>query len=197
MPMLDSEGFTEVAMDPNSGDDKLWVRFHVMPLQNQEKSAAAGRPIYEDKEFIEIRAPGDNTSVILRVADEFDKRRFARRYSDWKAGRSQEAAEGTPLSVVPWLSPAQREELAFYHVRTVEHLANLADSNAQGFPGIQNLKQKAKEFLAAAAGAAPVTKMQAELDERDKEIAALKRQLDEQASLLTEVRKALPVSKRG
>jgi hypothetical protein len=53
---------------------------------------------------------------------------------------------GTPLKVAPFLTESQVEELAFFKIRTIEQLADLADSN-MNFMGAQMLKQSAKKFI--------------------------------------------------
>lgn len=160
-------------MGGTNGDERLRVRFSIRPLENPDKSVEAGRPIFEDREFIEIMIPGNRDHVINRVVRDEDKVRFAKQYQHFKAGVSDESLSGTPLSAWPGITRAQAEELAYFHVRTVEQLANMDDANAQKFMGINALKTKAKLFLEAAAGNAPAVKLQAELDARDAKIAAL------------------------
>lgn len=185
----DYEGFTELAHNPDAGDERLYVVFRVMAVENHAKSADAGRPIYEDKECIEVRIPGDKDNIIIREATERDKQRFHKHYRAFKDGQG-ELQIGTPLAAVPWMTRSQVEELAYFGVKTVEQLANLGDgTRAAGLGGIQGFKQRAKDFLAAAAGAAPAEKLRAELEQRDNEIALLKHQQDEMAAAIAELRK--------
>jgi predicted RecB family nuclease len=100
---------------------------------------------------------------------ENDKIRFPRHYERFQAGQKEQNI-GTPLSVVPWLTPSQIEEFKFFKIMTVEQLANLIDNVGGKFMGAKQFKQKAKEFLPAAAGQAPLVQMQAELDKRDSRI---------------------------
>jgi hypothetical protein len=63
----------------------------------------------------------------------------------------------------------------------VEALAELSDASAARFMGIQILKQKAKTFLEAAAGNAPLERMQGELKSRDDQIATLTKMVEDQS----------------
>ncbi|HZH06909.1 MAG TPA: hypothetical protein VEY69_09565, partial [Lautropia sp.] len=107
----------------------------------------------------------------------------------WKAGQQDTAVTGTPLSMVPWLTRSQVEELAYFKVKTVEHLAAISDANVSSIGPIQALKQRAIDFLKAAAGAAPLEQLRAELSEKDTQIEAMKRQLKEQGDAIAELRK--------
>lgn len=186
MIQSDAEGFTQLALT-QSGDERLYVVFTLHPVQDPERTAAEGRPIFMDAEYVQIQAPGDR-DVIHRPATDRDRQRFPKQYAAFKAGTA-EAVIGTPLSAVPWLTRAQVEELGYFGVKSVEQLAGMADAHAQRFTGIQALKARAKDFLAAAAGEAPALKLRAELAERDNEIASLKRQLQEQAEAIAEIKR--------
>ena len=151
--------------DRNFGDEKLLVRFHVEPRQNQLKTEEEGRPIYDDVVYITIRVPGNKQSVIIRPARAKDKLRFAEHWRLYEQKGVEEYVSGTPLEAWPALSTSQIRELEYFNVRTVEQLAGMNDSDAQGFMGMNLLKTKAKTFLEAAAGGAPLEKLQAQLDE--------------------------------
>ena len=134
----------------HNGDETLLVRFYLHPKQNRVKSEAEGRPIFEDTDYIEIMQPGNKDSIIKRPATEMDKQRFAEHYRKYEARQSQDHIEGTVIDQAPFVTRAQVEELKFLNIRTVEQLAGLSDSNAQGIMGIQALKQKAKDWLESA-----------------------------------------------
>ena len=142
-------GLTSMAMNNGryNGDDTLLVRFYSHPKQNEAKSKAEGRPIFEDTDYIEIMQPGNKDSIIRKPAGELEKNRFPEHFRKYEARQSQEHIEGTVIDEAPFVTRAQVEELKFLNVRTVEQLAGLSDSNAQGIMGIQALKQKAAKFL--------------------------------------------------
>src|SRR6266481_6333615 len=63
----------------------------------------AGRPIFDEVEHIRIIAPGGKDNINDRPVTLADKRRFPRQYAAFKAGQSQIAASGTPLTEVAWV----------------------------------------------------------------------------------------------
>jgi len=164
-------------MGPRLGDEVLLVKFFLEPVQNKAKSKEEGRPIFEDKEFVQIMVPGDKDSVVIRQAFEADKARFPQHYAAFK-NKTGDILEGTPLSAWPMVTRAQVEELAFFNVRTVEQLAGMADAQAQKFMGIKQLQSLARVFLEDAGKKAPLMKMQKDLEERDATIVAMQKQMD-------------------
>jgi hypothetical protein len=182
--MREVDGFQT---DPREGH--LLIRFDTRAKENKEKSAQEGRPIFEELEYIEIIIPGERDSVHRQVREE-DKQKYKRQYADWKEKRSDASVVGTPLAMWPVVSKSEIEELAFFNIKTVEQLANVSHSNAANHRGFVTLKQKAADFLAAAAGQAPLTKMRAELDERNSTIEALQRQVKELSDKFEQLNKS-------
>jgi len=158
-------------------DSRLNVKFYLDAIQDDAKSAEEGRPIFTERLMISIAVPGQ-ADCVKRPAWDADFRRFPKHYEAFKAG-TQEAETGTPLKMWPVMTVSQVAELAARGVRTVEQLANMADVDAQKFMGLNSLRQKAKDFLEAAKGAAPLTAMRAELESRDAQIASLQAQMTE------------------
>lgn len=181
---------TKMAFDQQNGvrqedeDKRLLVLFSIRPHQNKEKSLLEGRPIYDEREFVTIMVPGDKDTVIDRPATDMDKDRFSRQYAAFKNKNSQEAASGTPLKAMTFLTAGQIKELEFFNCHTVEQLADLADNHAQRFMGIQQLKRMAQDFLRAAKEQAPLTAMRAELDQKDQELSEAKAAINELAERL-------------
>ena len=183
-------GLTDYAMNEHNrqkGDENLYVKFFIHPLQNKEKTLEEGRPIYEDKEFVSIMVPGDKHNIVTREVRRSDYQRFPKQYQNFK-NDNEELIDGTPLEKWPLISPAQVLEMKFFNVRTVEQLAGLNDSTAQQFMGINLLRSRAKEYLIAAKEAAPITQLQGELSKRDEEIEALKASVAEMAKELKKVK---------
>lgn len=152
-----------------AGDSKLYAQFFSKPVKNLFLSEEAKRPIYENTDYVKIMIPGDKLNINIRPATDEDKFRFTRQYQAYLKNASQET--GTPLSQVPFLNEAQVEELKFFHITSVEALANLNDNIAQKFMGMQSFKQKAQEYLKKASDTAG--------DTRDKQIAELQAQVAE------------------
>jgi len=166
-------GMTQAAMrehDRHIGDENLYVQFFTHPMQDKEKTLEVGRPIFVDTEYIRIMVPGDKGNVIMRPVREEDKARFPKQYLAFQ-NQEEEILEGTPLDKWNFVSAAQVEELKYFGIRTVENLANVLDTHAQKFMGIQLLKQKAKEYIEATSTDAPIAQLQAQVAERDNTIA--------------------------
>lgn len=133
-----------------------------------------GRPVYSEKEFVRIIKPGDRDSVLEVPLDEDYKKRFFPRYRLWKE-KGDEALSGTPLKEVPFINSAQREEFAFFGVRTVEQLVSLSDTVKQHFMGINALIAKAQAWLdATTGGSSAIARLQADAEAKDGELAALR-----------------------
>jgi len=175
-------GMTEQAMQGNQnryrGDETLLVKFFKHPRLNSTKSAEAGRPIWEEVDYIQIMQPGNKDSIIQRPATEMDLHRFAEHYQKYvaRSKADDDAVEGTLLAEWPGLSRAQCEELRYFNIRTVEQLASVSDSNAQGILGINLLRQRAQNYLKAAnneAGALALEEANAKIAHLQKQVEAL------------------------
>lgn len=175
--------FQHAEKDNTGIDSKLMVRFWVEAHQDEAKSAAEGRPVFEDVDYIEIASPGDRSNIVQRPIEQDDIARFRRLYESWKAGQSTDGVVGTLLREVPWVSRSQVEELAYFKVRTVENLAALPDSALGSFgPGVGALRERAKAYLRDAKAQAPMAELNKRLEERDAQIAALREQVAELAA---------------
>ena len=163
-------------MPRHAMDKKLYVNFYVRPVMNSFKSAQEGRPIFDEVDFIRIIIPGDKNNVVDTKVTEEHKVRFESQYGKFKKNQEQ-AITGTPLEVWPLMTVGQVAELKALNIHTVEQLADLPDGLAQRIMGSHALRAKAKTFLEAAAGDAATTRLQAELETRDNEIALLKEQM--------------------
>lgn len=159
----------------NKGDDALLVRFFMDLMQDQAASKKEGRPIYKEVEWIDIRIPGNKDNVVVRPVREADKSRFPRHYEMFKrrVEGSREELVGTPLTLWPVVTVTQVKEFEYFNIRTVEQLAAIPDSAAQKFPGINQLKQKAADYLEMAAKKAPLAQMRNKVEELTEMVARL------------------------
>lgn len=175
MPTADFEmNFEDGQQD--EADKRLLVKFSIVPAHCEFESIQQGRPVFRDEEVISIMTPGSRDTVTSLVDDNY-KRRFAKQYAHFKAGRELKES-GTPLSALVWLSPAQVMELNAVNCHTVEQLAGMSDQDSQKFMGHHAIKQRAQKYLDLAKEAAPMLKLQQELETRDDIIANMKKQLD-------------------
>jgi hypothetical protein len=168
------QGFsvTELA----KANEGLYIQFYLKTDRDQEATKAEGRPIYKDYEYIRVQVAGDRGNMVERPATPQDKRRFAAQYAKFKAEEEQ-TPDGIPLSEWPGISTAQIEELKYFKIYTVEQLAEVSDSNGQQLIAFHKWRDKARLYIQALKDAAPMEKLQAELQTRDDKIALLEKQL--------------------
>jgi len=167
-------------------DSRLIAKFSVQAEQDMEKSRDQGKPVWKDQEFITIWIPGDKDNVIHRPVRYYDSLNFPTQYAAFKANKAQEVS-GTPLDAITFLSPAQKAELQYNGIKTVEALATMADVDGQKVMGFHDMKGKAIKYLEAMSAAVPGQKLQAELGKRDEEIAFLKQMAEEQGKKIEEL----------
>ena len=106
------------SVTPGAGNDsKLWIRFFVDAEQDLEGSETSGRPIFNEKEFIEIRIPGDKDEIRVRPVRFADTQQYPRQYAAFKAGLEQPVT-GTPLDKLPFITKAQAAEMAGVGIKT-------------------------------------------------------------------------------
>lgn len=164
-----TNGWVEQKFDPNTGMPGPLIRH-----------PGEGGILHRNAICVEIRAPGDKDFIVQREMRELDKYRFEK---EWKLFEESEKGavglDGTPLDAVPFLDVARIADLQASGVKTVEQLAAISDANGQKFMDFHRMRQAAKDFLAAAKGAAPLQEMRAELESRDAQIAALQKQIKE------------------
>jgi hypothetical protein len=157
MSLMEAEhGITDLAMNNGRyhGDENLLVKFFNNPRLNSVKTKDAGRPIFEEVPYVQIMQPGNKDSIVIRPATDMDKARFKEHYRKFEAREDQEKVEGTLLDEWAGITRSQCEELKYLNIKTVEQLASVSDSNAQGIMGIGYLKEKANKYIDDSAGEA-------------------------------------------
>lgn len=169
-------------------DATIFPRFYVDAVENTSKTQQEGRPIFEDKEFVEILIAGDSkTKVVKRVTDEI-RNRWPGEYEAFKKGQ-EGPVEGTPLDQWPLMTPARIHEMKALNIFTVEALAELSDANLEKLGmGGRDLQKQAKAYLRAATKTAEATRLAKELAQRDDEIEMLKGQLAELSAVIDELK---------
>lgn len=132
--------------DRYSDDKRVWVKFFMNSVEDRDLTKEAGRPIYKEKEYVEIRSPGNETNIVCRPVTDHDRNRFPRHYDLFKKGQS-DAIIGTPLAEMLWIKRSTADELRHLKIITVEHLAEVSDETCGRMPGLYDLKAKAKSYL--------------------------------------------------
>jgi hypothetical protein len=137
-----------------ASDHKLFVTFETRAIMNPLKSTEAGRPVYDQKDYIKIMTPGSQLSTIVAPVHEGNyMERFGKRYKEWKAGQEQ-VMSGTPVESFPYLlgKVALIAELKAMHIQTVEQLADLPDVAKQKIMGGLELCRRAAEWINQTSG---------------------------------------------
>jgi hypothetical protein len=157
-------------IDPNAfdqnrehdGDNKLFAVFYKATEINIEKSQEAGRPVHDEIDLIKIIIPGQRDSMVSKATFEYQQR-FPKQWAQYKQNTAQ-IGSGTPLEELPFLTMAQVADLKAINVHTAEQLAGMNDSNSHSLMGFHAIKQQAQNYIEAAAGQAPLLKLQAQID---------------------------------
>lgn len=164
------------AVSPAPG---LIVRWSIRPWHNKRASLEAGCPKYEDREWISIRIPGDNTFGIDHFATDEEKQEHAASLAAFRKNHSSEGVIGTLLEEWPQVTRSLAEELRNVGIKTVEQLAALTDANAKNVPRGSDLRTQAKAYLDAAKAGAPTAKLAEEVRQMRNEIETLRRERDD------------------
>jgi hypothetical protein len=164
--------------NPNSPKQPAVPVFFTEAVRMDFKSKQAGRDIFEDREFVRILIPGDRRSAPVEPVNDEHKKRWPREYEAFKAGQDA-PLEGTPLADWPQISRARVEELAFFHIRTVEQLAAVNDVQLQQLGmGARELRERARLFLEVArTGTAPLSRVLTRLETAEADVERLTRDL--------------------
>lgn len=173
--------------DPNVrlaqyGDDTgLFVEFSREPKLMKYKSDQAGRPIYEDRDYISITYAGGksvNKREVRLTPDNMggpsDPERFPRHWAAFQA-QAEQAQTGTQLEAMPWLTKSQVFEFKAQRIYTVEALANIPDS-ALNISGGRTLREKAQKYLSTADAGARESALEAKNKALENDIEMLKAQ---------------------
>lgn len=164
--------------------DNAHARFHMLAVKNEARSEAEGRPIFEDKEMVEIRIPGDkHISWVGPVTEQTkidghwvdSRQRFPEAYAAFKRGE-QVANTGTPLEQWPnpKLTAARVAELKALNIFSVEDLASVSDSNLGRMGmGARELRNDAQKYIETAKVSVDPTKILAEMAQLREMVAKL------------------------
>jgi hypothetical protein len=172
--MQDANWTNESFMEDNRG--KMAVFFHAVQVQNNFKTMTEKRPIFEEKVFLKKLVPGDSTLVVDRPMREQDVEDYPIEWARFEQKKEQRVS-GTPIDVWSAISETQKAEFKALHIFTIDQFAQLADSVGNKIMGFNDLRDKARSFIAAAKDSAVFDKIRAETD------AKLAQQEEEMAQL--------------
>jgi hypothetical protein len=186
--------------DEQGADSRLQVRFYKKPVQLEQESIDAGRPIYKEYDFVHICVAGDTLTEIDTFAQQSHKQRFPIQWANYmnRVGASDEEVVGTPVAEWPLVSKSQAEELRAMKFYTVESIASASDQQLQRMGMAAGMspyafRDKAKAFLNLATTSAETDKreqeinaLKEELAKKDQETAKMKAETDAKLALMQE-----------
>jgi hypothetical protein len=160
-------------------DEAVVAVFKDFAVKNEARSAAAGRPMFDDIEIVELHFPGSKNwsaypaagfshwSVDPHSGEQVKvsyAERFRRQYQQFKS-HSVQTKSGTPLNYAPFLTEGRRAELRAQNIYTVEALASIDGQELKNIgQGGREMKNAAMEYLEETRRGAVNTQMQAELE---------------------------------
>tara|TARA_R100000306_G_scaffold850_2_gene2304 strand:- start:183 stop:575 length:393 start_codon:yes stop_codon:yes gene_type:complete len=111
-------------------------------------------------DLVEVRRVGDSNTVIYKVSERLDwlEEHFPLELAAYqKTGATEIRAKGTPLTDIKGLGKRRASTLEKQDVKTVEQLAELSDASINSLgAGMVDLRKKARDHIAGAAGIEPV-----------------------------------------
>lgn len=150
-------------------DAGLIVRFYLDKLLMGKQSRDAGREIYVDREFCEIRIKGQPKQVVNELVTPEHIQKYPVAYAHFRA-KKEIPVVGTPIEQLPGVGPSMIAQLKTMSVRSIEDMAKMNDAGLQSIGnGASSMQKTAKAFL---------DKTSERTVTLEQENAELKRQLD-------------------
>ncbi len=157
-----------------------WPRFYIETYHDEGASGRAGRPIFGEREMVEIFLPGNTLNRPVEIVREHHRLQWAKEYEAFKAGR-EPSADGWPLEQWPALPPARIMELKAIGFRSVEDVAGMSEvAISQIGMGARKLKELANAFLDEAENTRQVV-------QKTEEVEQLRAQVEAQANQIAEL----------
>ena len=111
-------------------------------------------------DLVEVRRVGDMNTVIYKVSEKLGwlEEHFPLELAAYQqTGATEIRAKGTPLTDIKGLGKRRASTLEKQDVKTVEQLAELSDASINSLgAGMVDLRKKARDHMAGAAGIEPV-----------------------------------------
>lgn len=164
---------------------QVMVGFCVEATEDRKKTAAAGYPVFTEREFCKIIIPGDKQSLYYQPATDEKRRKFPRAYQAFKTRETQPIVEGMPIGEWPQITRAQAMTFRAANIHTVEALAAVHDGNIDKIgSNARDLRTKAQAFLAVAKDSAAAQKLATENQHLRDQMAAMQEQINTLAKAL-------------
>ncbi len=185
-------------------DDKLIAAFYIKPYYMEYLSEVHGAPIYQDRIYVRIVAPGNSktvwdtfacgvtyeTAVDPNTGEYFtewtelermpngDRTDMQKYPNAWAAFRKRGEVPKIGFPIEEWgaISRSMAESLKMLGVPTVEAMAGLSDANAQNIMGGFKFRELAKAYLDDKQRNEIVAREQTRADRLDGEITQMRNQ---------------------
>lgn len=151
---------------------KNYARFYPKWVRNNFQSDQQGTEIGEYRDYVMILCPGQKDEF-HRQATKQDKETYREEWSAYKASKDQRIS-GTPIELLPGIDVGRISSLKSLHIYSIEQMATLSDLAMQQVGiGAQDLRQRAKAFLAKKPDPAEVDTLRARVAELEALVATL------------------------
>lgn len=165
-------------MASNAEQDTARPRFYMHAVENKAKSASEGRPVFDEREMVEIRIPGDRLAVHVNYVSDEHRQRWPDHYAAFKRGEAR-AASGTPLEHWPQMTTGRVASLKALGILSVEELSSLPDNMLGSLGmGARELREQARAYLAAAQDGAAASRAAAENAELRAQMLRMQQQME-------------------
>ena len=148
-PQTDSAFLTFLPGQKLEDDSALIIRFFVGKKLLGAKSIAAGREIYEDREYVEILIKGQDKQAVVEEVKQHHKQKFPIAYMAFQQARELPMV-GTPIAQLPGVGPSLAHTMKGLNIRSIEDMAGVGENEivlqAIGM-GARDLVKRAKAWL--------------------------------------------------
>ncbi len=157
-------------------DAALIVEFFVDKKLMGAKSEAAGKPVYEDREYVKIMIKGQDKQIVVQEVQKTHKERFPIAYLRFTQNKPLPVV-GTPIEMMPGVGPSLAHQLKGMNLRTIEDVANITDESVMQSIGMgaRDLVKRARAWLEQTSEKSLT--LQAQLVEKDAENERLRQQI--------------------
>lgn len=158
--------------------DTARPRFYMQAVENKARSLAEGRPVFDEREMVEIRIPGDRLATHVNYVLDEHRQRWPDHYAAFKRGEAR-AASGTPLEQWPPMTTGRVASLKALGILSVEELSNLPDNMLPSLGmGARELRDQARAYLEAASDGAAAGRAAAENAELRAQMERMQKQME-------------------
>ena len=163
-----------------SGQTPKMERGRVIPRFFIHRVAKEDGTLHE-MECVELLLPGDTKTAPIKKVTDALKQIYAPEYEAWKMNKPMEH-DGVSLDLWLGRDDPRIRELNHHRIYTVEQMADISDTVAQGIMGGMSLRDKSKEFVERRTGPSALAE---ENDKLKVEMAEMKSTLDALAEVVS------------